>query len=258
MPIDFPTFKKSGLLAELTRVFTAEAEAKGLLLDIDYPPGLVPAFQNSAQFWTDVCQKVANGLTAGGLDALIAAAAQRYPGNPVFNARQAAVAQPYQPVPSPDTRPIYNINIFLSYSRQDEDILTRLLAQLKLLERSGGVTLWHDRAMTPGDPFDQAISNAMNNADVIVLLISPDFIASDYCYEKELKQAIERHEAQTARVVPVIARPTADWRKAWFGKLLALPRDGKPITTWPSIDEALVDVAEGIGRAVEFVRRQRG
>ena len=77
------------------------------------------------------------------------------------------------------------------------------------------------------------------------MLVSADFMASDYCYDVEMQRAMARHEAQEARVIPVILRPV-DWQEAPFGKLQALPTDGKPITDWSNQDTAFVNVASGI------------
>jgi hypothetical protein len=87
------------------------------------------------------------------------------------------------------------------------------------------------------------------SARIILLLISADFIASDYCWDVEMKRAMERHECGAARVIPIILRPIDDWRNAPFSKLQALPKDARPVTTWPNQDEAFVDIARGI-RAV--------
>jgi len=101
-----------------------------------------------------------------------------------------------------------------------------------------------------GTEFNGAIDDHLRAADVVLLLVSPDFIASDYCYDRELKQAMERHAVGEARVIPVILRP-CDWHDLPFGSLLAAPRDGKPITLWPNADEAFVDVVRAIKAAVK-------
>ena len=121
---------------------------------------------------------------------------------------------------------------------------------LAILKRQGVITGWHDRRIGAGEEWEGKIDAHLNSARVILLLISADFIASDYCYDVELKQAMERHEAGEARVIPVILRPV-DWKGAPFGKLQALPKDAKPVTTWANRDEAFVDVARGIRAVVK-------
>jgi hypothetical protein len=84
----------------------------------------------------------------------------------------------------------------------------------------------------------------------VLLLISPDFIASDYCYEREMERALERHHKGEARVIPVILRP-CDWHGLRFGELLATPKDGRPIVKWPNVDDAFLDVVNAIKRALK-------
>ncbi|MDV3347678.1 hypothetical protein QGP82_03145 [Leptothoe sp. LEGE 181152] len=87
-------------------------------------------------------------------------------------------------------------------------------------------------------------------------MISADFIASDYCYEIELKQAMEHHQAGKARVIPIILRP-ADWKNTPFSDLQAFPTNAKPITSWSDRDEAWLNVETAIRDAVEDIKAQR-
>ena len=134
------------------------------------------------------------------------------------------------------------IDVFISYSHLDEALYTQLAKQLKPLEHEGLIRAWYDRQLLPGNDFETEISGKLEAARVILLLISPDFVDSEYCWGKEMKVAMERHDAGSAYVVPIILRPV-DWQGAPFGKLVALPKDGKPITTWANQDEACLDVA---------------
>ncbi|SCZ66776.1 replicative DNA helicase [Thiohalomonas denitrificans] len=104
----------------------------------------------------------------------------------------------------------------------------------------------------PGEEWETAIDEYLKTADIVLLLISPDFIASEYCYSRELKGAIERHESNQARVVPILVRPV-DWSDAPFAKLQALPKDAKPVTSWTNEDEAWLDVAKGIRNVVQEI-----
>ena len=140
--------------------------------------------------------------------------------------------------------------LFFSYSHVDEDLRDRLETHLSSLRRQGLIESWHDRRITAGDDFGSAIDAHIDTADVILLLVSPDFIASDYCYEREMTRALERHQHGDTRVIPVILRP-CDWHDLPFGKLLATPRDGLPITKWPNIDDAFLDVVTAIKRALK-------
>ncbi|MGB8988216.1 MAG: toll/interleukin-1 receptor domain-containing protein, partial [Candidatus Sulfotelmatobacter sp.] len=130
--------------------------------------------------------------------------------------------------------------LFFSYSHVDESLRDQLETHLSGLRRQGMISSWHDRRITAGEDFGAAIDSHINTADVILLLVSPDFIASDYCYEREMKRALERHQQGDARVIPIILRP-CDWHDLPFGKLLATPKDGRPVTMWPNIDQAFLD-----------------
>ncbi len=135
--------------------------------------------------------------------------------------------------------------LFYSYSREDEPLRDQLAKHLSLLERQGVLSSWHDRNVAPGTIRDQEISRHLLAADIILLLISADFLASDYTWSRELEVALERHERGDARVIPVILRPT-DWTGAPFSHLEPLPRDGRPVTSWPDRDEAFASVASAL------------
>ena len=139
--------------------------------------------------------------------------------------------------------------IFISYSHRDEDLKNRLVEHLSGLQRQGLVDVWHDRRISPGDHRESSISQQLAHADIILLLISASFIASDYCYGLELKTSLERHRSGLARVIPVILRPV-DWSMTPFRALQALPADGRPVTAWKDVDEAYLDIAKGISSVV--------
>ena len=139
------------------------------------------------------------------------------------------------------------ITLFYSYAREDEAFRDRLEAHLAPLKRQGIIATWHDRLIDPGHDFAQAISQHLEEADIILLLISADFINSDYCYDQEMTRALEKHAQGDARVIPVIVRP-CDWESMPFGKLQAIPTDGKPISSFPDQDTAFFEVAQAIRR----------
>ena len=125
--------------------------------------------------------------------------------------------------------------------------------QLVVFDRQGLIRKWHDRLIPPGDEWRGRIDERLAHSDVILLFVSPNFFDSDYCYEAEMTEAMRRHQANSAKVVPIILRPCA-WESAPFASLQALPKDGRPITTWPNRDEACLDVAKGVMRAVRELR----
>lgn len=140
------------------------------------------------------------------------------------------------------------LTLFFSYSHADEELRDQLEQQLAILKRQKIIETWHDRRITAGSEIDHSISTELETADIILLLVSPAFLASDYCYDREMMRAMERHHAGSARVIPVILRP-CDWHDAPFGKLMATPTDGKPVTLWPDRDQAFLDVTRAIKRA---------
>jgi internalin A len=150
-----------------------------------------------------------------------------------------------------------SIRLFYSYSHKDEKLRDELEIHLKLLQRQGLIDTWHDRKIEAGDEWKQQIDDNLERADIILLLISANFIASDYCYKKEMKRALERHEKAEAHVIPVIVRDT-NWRIAPFSKLQALPKDGKAVTSWTKKDSAWRNVSEGIQRVAEEMRQKMG
>ncbi len=145
------------------------------------------------------------------------------------------------------------LEIFYSYAHEDEKLRDSLAKYLTPLKQQGIVKEWHDRCIVAGEPWGSAIDAHLESAHIILLLISVDFIASSYCWDKELARALERHNAGEARVIPIILRPV-DWSGAPFASLQALPKDGKPVTLWPNKEVAWVDVTKGIRLAAEALR----
>jgi hypothetical protein len=146
--------------------------------------------------------------------------------------------------------------VFFSYSHKDETLRDQLDVHLAMLKRQGIVATWHDRRIVAGEPLDSSIDENLDAADVILLLLSPDFLASDYCYDKEVARAMQRHRAGLARVIPVILRP-CDWRNGTpFGDLVAAPKDGKPVTKWPDLDDAFMDITNAISAAIKLDQKR--
>lgn len=143
------------------------------------------------------------------------------------------------------------LTVFVSYCHADSDLKDQLLKHLEPLRKLDLVETWHDRDIRPGEEWADRISDELEAADLILLLVSIDFINSEYCYSQELARALERHEEQSAIVVPVILRSCL-WTHMPFAKLQAVPTDGKPVTTFANIDEALTQVAESIRRLAEL------
>ena len=149
-----------------------------------------------------------------------------------------------------EDRPMRSILVFYSYSHKDERFRAKLEEHLSLLQRQGIIAGWHDRKIGAGQEWKGAIDKNLEEAHVVLLLVSASFLASVYCWDVETRRAVERHERGESWVIPVILRP-CDWHGAPFAKLQALPKDAKPVTSWANRDEAWTDVARGIRRAVE-------
>ncbi len=141
------------------------------------------------------------------------------------------------------------VEVFYSYADADGAWLDELEKHLHLLQREGLILPWHKRHIGAGRDWKKTLDEHLNTASVILLLISADFMASDYCYGIEMQRAMERQEAGEARVIPIVLRPT-EWQSAPFATLQALPSTGVPITRWNDQDAAFVDVAQGIRAAV--------
>src|SRR5437660_37618 len=129
------------------------------------------------------------------------------------------------------------LQVFYSYAHEDQQLRDKLERALTPLEREGLIQGWHDRQIGAGTEWKDSIDKNLEAAQIILLLVSADFLASDYCYDKEMKRALEKNEAGEARVIPIILRPV-DWTRAPSVKLLALPTGGKPVTSWANRDEA--------------------
>ncbi len=137
------------------------------------------------------------------------------------------------------------LSVFVSYSHKDKVLKEKLLEHLKPLERINLIETWTDKEIKPGQEWRSEIVEKLNVADVILLLISVDFINSDFCYQIELEKAMERHEGDEARVIPIILRACL-WNHTPFAKLQALPTSAKAVTSWPDIDGAMTDIARGV------------
>lgn len=140
--------------------------------------------------------------------------------------------------------------LFISYSHKDKVLRDQLETHLSTLKREKRISTWHDRRITAGTEWKGEIDEQLKNSNVILLLVTANFLASDYCHDVELRYAIEQHEQGNARVIPVILRP-CDWKTTIFAKLQALPTDGKPVIDWKTRDNAFLNVVEGIRKALD-------
>jgi nucleoside phosphorylase/tetratricopeptide (TPR) repeat protein len=161
--------------------------------------------------------------------------------------------EPPPPLLRPEPSMTTPIKLFYSYSHKDERLRDQLETHLANLKNQGVIESWHHRKILAGASRAGDIDENLEKADVILLLVSASFLASDDCFKKETARALERHAAGAARVIPILLRPV-EWAGTSFAHLQALPRDARPVTKWPNRDEAWTDVANGIRGVIEALR----
>src|SRR6266480_4426966 len=148
------------------------------------------------------------------------------------------------------------IEFFISYSHKDQVLREDLEIHLSNLKRQGIISSWYNGDITPGAEWERQIMQRLTSAQLILLLISADFIHSDFCYSIEMKQAIDRHNAREARVIPILLRPT-DWQGAPFDKLQTLPTGAKAVTKWRRRDDAFTNIVQGIRASINDLTKSR-
>jgi hypothetical protein len=167
---------------------------------------------------------------------------------------QPALPTPDQPgtngQPEVKTQPI---EVFISYAHEDKLLRDRLAIQLANLRRQGVIRDWFNGDVVPGSEWRKETEQRLESAQLILLLISADYMASDFSYSIEMKRAIQRHKNGTARVLPILLRPT-DYEGAPFAELRMLPTDNKPLTRWPNHDDAFENIVKGIRRAINELK----
>ena len=142
------------------------------------------------------------------------------------------------------------VKVFLSYTHVDEEFKNKLDVHFAPLKRNNKVETWNDRKLVPGTLFDTEIKKHLCEDDVIILLISADFINSDYCYEIEMKKAFERMQNNDAIVIPIILRPCL-WQETPLADIQVLPKDGTPISKYEDSDDAYYEIVKSINNRIE-------
>lgn len=147
------------------------------------------------------------------------------------------------------------VKVFYCYAREDKTLRDKLERHLAALKRTRQIITWHDREIQPGAEWEKEIDSHIESADLILLLISADFIDSDYCWGKEMYQALDKHRKGTSQTIPIILRPVV-WTGTPIAELQLLPTDAKPVTQWPDPDQAFEDVAQNISRVVSSLQQK--
>jgi WD40 repeat protein/predicted negative regulator of RcsB-dependent stress response len=148
------------------------------------------------------------------------------------------------------------LEIFCCYAREDQEMLDELKKHLMPLQREGQIKIWSDTDLNAGAEWEKELHQHLESADIVLLLISPDFMSSDYCYSTEMKRAIERHEQDNLHIIPILLRATF-WRNAPFAKLQMVPTNAKPVRSWPDRDDAFNDITEHIHRLLPQLQIRR-
>src|SRR5258708_39156992 len=142
------------------------------------------------------------------------------------------------------------LRLFISYNHVDERLFEKLEKHLSSLKRRVIIQICSDRSIPVCSQWTEELNKYLEEANIILLLISPDYLASDFNYSVEMSRALERHKAEQAICIPVILRPT-DLMGLPFDDLQILPSIGRPITLWNSLDEAFLDVIQGIRKVIQ-------
>jgi len=142
------------------------------------------------------------------------------------------------------------LKMFISYSHKDEFYREELEKHLVMMRRNGLIETWTDRKILPGQEWDKQIDKELENSDVILLLVSSDFLSSHYCYDIEVQKAMSQHENGSSTVVPLILRH-CDWVDTPFGKIQGLPTDAKPVKDYTDIDSAFLNIVKGLRKIID-------
>lgn len=148
------------------------------------------------------------------------------------------------------------LQLFISYSHADEPFLSDLEKHLSTLKRENLLATWYDKKIVPGSNWEGEIDGALENSDIIVFLVSPDFVASEFCIEKEVAAALEKHSRGEVVVIPIVVRPV-DWLSTPIGKIQALPKNASPVSVWNDKDQAWLEVVKGLRLAISDLNIRR-
>ena len=147
------------------------------------------------------------------------------------------------------------IKLFISYAHEDQEYLDRLLIQLASMQRKNLIENWSDKAIAAGDKWDDAIKRAIEEASIVLFLVSPHFLASDYIHAVEVQKAIAQSQLDQSVIVPIIIRP-CDFEDSDLSDFQALPKGAKAISTYQIADVAWLEVEKGLKQVILY--RQTG
>lgn len=144
------------------------------------------------------------------------------------------------------------IKVFFSYSHNDETNRNELEKHLAVLKRDGFIQTWHDRRILAGSEIGNEIDQNLTESNLVLLLVSPNFLASDYCYSLEMQKAFEMQKQGLAWIIPIIL-DYCDWQNTPLKDMLACPEDGKPISEYPNPNKAFNEITNAIRRVIRQI-----
>ena len=147
-------------------------------------------------------------------------------------------------------------NIFISYSHKDEEHFTELNRQLKVVTESMNLEIWSDLKVDIGQELDCNIQKNLEKADIVICLVSTDYLTSNYCLEKELKVAIQQKQLSEKDIFPIIVKPSL-WQRTYFGTIKCAPKDGKAVSTYASLEDAYLETVELLMTQIERKQEEK-
>lgn len=163
-------------------------------------------------------------------------------------------AAPTSATPLSKSSSYSSLSVYISYAWDDKHVEQTLEAHLQMLRRQASITIWHSDMISAGREWQGEIAKHLNSAHIILLLVSQNYIKDDFLFQMEMTRAMQKHKAGEARVIPIILSP-CNWQEAPFGKLLALPKGGQPITNWGNAEAAFMDIVKNIGTVITELQR---
>jgi cellulose biosynthesis protein BcsQ len=145
------------------------------------------------------------------------------------------------------------VRLFVSYSYKDHRLVSQLMDHLAVLKQQGVISVWWDREISPGEQWKRELDRHIEEADIILLCLSADFLGSEYAQGAEVRRALQRQEDGKAQVVPILLRPVL-WEQTQFARMQILPRDAKPVTLHEYVEEAWADISREISLMAQAIR----
>lgn len=161
--------------------------------------------------------------------------------------------KPPEPAGVEGVEPRKPVRLFVSYSYKDHRLVSELMEHLAVLKQQGVISVWWDREISPGEQWKRDLDRHLEEADIILLCLSADFLGSEYAQGVEVKRALQRQEEGKARVVPILLRPVL-WQESPFARMQVLPRDAKPVTRHEDVEEVWTDISREINSMAQAIR----